>query len=220
MLRICIQMFGGGYSYEVRAHSYKMSEELPRVEKPNRLVITEESLSEPPPQPSAPRSPMAQTQPQALLRPQLTSPGAAVSPPAPALPALDSSSKEFAPGSRSFCSACGRQIDPRAMVCPNCGVAAGGALAASAAMAALTMRHKSTGMAILLSLFLPGAGQFYVGRTGRGIAFFCAAVVSYVLIIVLIGLILVPAVVIWAAVDANKLANAYNAQLLAGVPLT
>jgi TM2 domain-containing membrane protein YozV len=82
------------------------------------------------------------------------------------------------------------------------------------------MRHKSPGTAILLSLFLPGAGQFYVGQTGRGVAFFCAAVVAYILIIALIGLILVPMVVIWAAVDANKLANAYNAQLLAGVPLT
>jgi len=75
-------------------------------------------------------------------------------------------------------------------------------------------------MAILLSLFLPGAGQFYVGRTGRGIAFFCGAVVAYMLILVLVGLILVPIVVISAAVDANRLANAFNAQLLAGLPLT
>ena len=209
-----------------------MSDGLPRVEKSTRLVITEESLGDPEPAlsrtGSAPIADTVQTPPTAQTQAQSeagshvgalavngTAPGSG---PGGQLPALAPSSKPVVASQRSFCSACGSPIDPRAMICPRCGVAAAGAVAATATMAALTIRHKSAGTAILCSLFLPGAGQMYVGRTGRGIAFFCAAVVSYLLIIALIGLILVPIVAIWAAVDANKLANEYNTQLLAGIP--
>ena len=195
-----------------------MSDDLPRIDKPRRIVISEESLDEPASPTVAARSAADGVQPMKVAPERAAAPPVQVMPAAAQLPALDPSGKP--PGSRSFCRACGNSIDPRAMMCPACGVAAGGAVSATAAMAALSMQHKSPGMAILLSIFLPGAGQFYVGRTGRGIAFFCAAVFSYVLIVVLLGLILVPIVVIWAAVDANKLANAHNAQLLAGVPLT
>jgi TM2 domain-containing membrane protein YozV len=192
-----------------------MSEELPRIDKRDRLVITEESLSEPMGHRSTTVAPLPS---QASAPNPGPAPSASGPTPARPLPSVGPS-KSVALGSGAFCSGCGNPVDPRAMVCPRCGVAAGGALAATAAVAALSMRHKSPGMAILLSLFLPGAGQLYIGRTGRGIAFFCGAVFAYVLIVALIGLILVPVVVIWAAIDANKLANAYNAQLLAGVPL-
>jgi len=207
-----------------------MSDRLPRVDKPTRLVITEESLGDPGAGPrqngsaqvtEPAKAPAVQTQAKPGAVSHLSAPMVAATASGPGtgaqLPALAPSSKPVVASERSFCSACGSPIDQRAMICPRCGVAAAGAVTATATMAALTMRHKSPGIAILCSLFLPGAGQMYVGRTGRGIAFFCGAVVSYLLIIALIGLILVPIVAIWAAVDANKLANEYNAQLLAGM---
>lgn len=85
------------------------------------------------------------------------------------------------------------------------------------AAVALAMNHKSGGIAVLLSLLLTGAGQIYCGKVGRGIAFFFAAVFAWVTLFFIIGFILLPAVVIWAAVDAANLANRHNAMLMASV---
>jgi TM2 domain-containing membrane protein YozV len=85
------------------------------------------------------------------------------------------------------------------------------------AAVALAIGHKSTGVAVLLSLLLTGAGQVYCGRVGRGVAFFCGAVFSWITLFFLIGFLLLPAVVIWAAVDAASLANRHNAMLVASL---
>jgi TM2 domain-containing membrane protein YozV len=85
----------------------------------------------------------------------------------------------------------------------------------AAAIATLAINQKSAGIAIVLSLLFTGAGQWYVGRVGRGFAFLGAAFVSGLLCLVVIGFILLPIVYIWAAIDANKLANEHNAALLA-----
>ena len=79
------------------------------------------------------------------------------------------------------------------------------------------MNHKSPGVAALLSLLFTGAGQVYCGRAGRGVAFFFAAMFSALLIFVLIGLILLPIVWIWAAIDASNLAKQQNAALMAAL---
>ena len=70
---------------------------------------------------------------------------------------------------------------------------------------------------MLLSLLLTGAGQIYCGKAGRGIAFFCAGLFAWVTLFFLIGFILLPAVWIWAAVDAASLAKRQNAMLMASV---
>ena len=85
------------------------------------------------------------------------------------------------------------------------------------AAVALALNHKSPGVAVLLSLLLTGAGQIYCGKAGRGIAFFCAGVFAWVTLFFLIGFILLPAVWIWAAVDAASLAKRQNAMLMATV---
>ncbi len=85
------------------------------------------------------------------------------------------------------------------------------------AAVALAMNHKSAGVAVLLSLLWTGAGQVYCGRAGRGVAFFCAAVFAWCTLFFVIGFILLPAVWIWAAVDAASLANRQNAMLMASV---
>ncbi len=76
---------------------------------------------------------------------------------------------------------------------------------------------KSPGAATVLSLFIPGAGQVYNGQIFKGIMFICALTVSYWLVFVLIGFILVPIVWIWAMVDANKAAQRINTQMLASL---
>jgi TM2 domain-containing membrane protein YozV len=103
------------------------------------------------------------------------------------------------------------------MVCPRCGVAASGATQAAGAAIAVALNSKSTGLAILCSLVFTGAGHWYVGRIGRGFAFFFAVVIAAILTSALIGLLLLPIVWIWAAIDARNCANAHNALLMAQV---
>jgi len=105
-------------------------------------------------------------------------------------------------------------------MCPRCGVATQNSRDAGLAAMALTMNRKSPGTAMVLSVLFTGAGQAYCGRVGRGVAFFCAAVFSGILILAVIGLILLPIVYIWAMVDAYQLANRHNQMLLAGIAST
>jgi TM2 domain-containing membrane protein YozV len=80
---------------------------------------------------------------------------------------------------------------------------------------AVALNSKSTALAILLSLVFTGAGHWYVGRIGRGFAFFLAVIVAAILTTALIGLLLLPVVWIWAAIDARNCATAHNALLMA-----
>ena len=60
-------------------------------------------------------------------------------------------------------------------------------------------------LAGILSWLIPGLGQVYCGQTGRGIAFFIAAVVGYFLLII-------PGIVItiFAIIDAVNIADTIN----------
>jgi TM2 domain-containing membrane protein YozV len=180
-----------------------MNGEMPPVPAPKRIEITADDLGAEPTQPPPP----AAEPPPAVAHQQ-------------ALPALQPPRPPEKPAAGAFCRACGNALDPRAVICTSCGVATGQSLpqaAPSYAAASLALKNKSSGLAILLSLFFVGAGQWYCGRVGRGIAFFVGYVVSWLLVFVIIGLVLVPIVAIWAAVDAYRLAEAHNRQLLTEV---
>jgi TM2 domain-containing membrane protein YozV len=191
-----------------------MGDQLPGVNKPARIEITEGDLGPAHPAPPAPARASAPpaTHASALPQPDLPSLTGA-RPPArqePKQPALG-----------AYCAACGSPIHARAVVCPHCGVATAGAAQATGAAMTVALNSKSTGVAILLSLFFTGAGQWYVGRVGRGFAFLGAAILSGILILAVVGVILLPIVWVWAAIDANKCAQEYNARLMAqvGVPV-
>ncbi|MHA2365990.1 MAG: hypothetical protein ACXAC7_18675 [Candidatus Hodarchaeales archaeon] len=66
--------------------------------------------------------------------------------------------------------------------------------------------RKDGTMAALLSFFIPGVGQMYVGQVGRGIAIFFAFIC---LICFLVGII----IWIWGIFDASQQAKLYNAHL-------
>lgn len=93
-----------------------------------------------------------------------------------------------------YCRECGRQVSSEAPICPHCGVphpvlvaAAPGAPAVYAA--APLAQRKDPGVAALLSLFIPGAGQMYKGDVGAGVAWLCAVFIGY-LAFILPGFIL------------------------------
>ena len=66
-----------------------------------------------------------------------------------------------------FCSECGEAVPKAAVVCVHCGVPLGSS-------AARTGLGGEAILAIVLTVFFPGAGQIIYGRTGLGIAFLLA----------------------------------------------
>jgi TM2 domain-containing membrane protein YozV len=118
----------------------------------------------------------------------------------------------------AFCRGCGKQINPSTVICPSCGVATGETspmsqhemqLAHQRRTAMMTMQQKSTGVAVLLSLLIPGLGQFYAGAPGKGIMF-----ITFLLMFVIIGFFLQPINWIVSMVDANSEATKYNMRLM------
>ena len=68
------------------------------------------------------------------------------------------------PPLNKFCFACGEKIDPRAEICPKCGVRQ---------QCIKVQGEKSRVAAILLAFFLGGFGahKFYLGRVGWGLVY-------------------------------------------------
>ena len=66
---------------------------------------------------------------------------------------------------RAFCRACGKEVDPRAVICPQCGVPTG------VHQHPADVSDKSWLTALLLSFFLGclGVDRFYLGHIGTGI---------------------------------------------------
>lgn len=181
-----------------------MDEDLPGVRKAARIEITEDELSTVQP---------ATAQPQgATPAPAAAPPAAPVAATGAALPPALATAKPPVLG--NYCGGCGNPLHPQAMVCPRCGVASAGAAQATGAAVAVALNAKSTAAAVLLSLVFTGAGHWYAGRVGRGFAFFAAAVVSWLLVFFVVGLVLLPIIAIWAAIDASKCAQQHNSQLM------
>lgn len=70
---------------------------------------------------------------------------------------------------------------------------------------------KNPGIALLASFFIPGLGSLINGRVGMGIAIFVAYSVAWVLTLVIIGFVLLPAVWVWGMYDAYSSAKSWNA---------
>lgn len=98
-----------------------------------------------------------------------------------------------------FCTNCGDQIDVNAVICPKCGVQIAG-----------TTEEKSPILALILSVFFPGIGQFYNGQPKKGILLIIAAIISVALFIIMIGAVLYLIVWVYALYDAYTSAVSIN----------
>jgi TM2 domain-containing membrane protein YozV len=109
---------------------------------------------------------------------------------------MSSSSKNF-----KYCFNCAAEIDARAEICPKCGVRQ---------PSLQKTEFKSPGLAAVLSFLIPGLGQIYCGKIGKGILFLVLAIVSAVLIIFLIGIPIY--IIVWVIniLDAHKTAKRIN----------
>jgi TM2 domain-containing membrane protein YozV len=69
---------------------------------------------------------------------------------------------------------------------------------------------KNPGVALIASFFIPGLGSLINGNAGMGIAIFAAYCVAWVLCLVVIGFVLLPAVWVWGMIDAYQGAKKWN----------
>ncbi len=74
------------------------------------------------------------------------------------------------------------------------------------------IKVKAPFFAFILSLIIPGFGQFYNGKVASGIVFFLIATVAFWSIFIGIGLVLFPLVCIVAAFSAYSGAKKANAR--------
>ena len=69
---------------------------------------------------------------------------------------------------------------------------------------------KNAGIALLIAFFLPGVGSLYAGKTNTGVIILIGYIISWVLTIVLIGIVGVFGFWIWGMIDAYQGAQSWN----------
>lgn len=107
-----------------------------------------------------------------------------------------------------YCTKCGSYNENGSRFCSSCGQPLDGAMTGS--FNRVQVFQKSMGIAILLSLFIPGAGQMYTGKVARGLIVLVLSIVflmTYILAIV--------SLVLWiySLVDSYNLVKSWNEQL-------
>ena len=112
-----------------------------------------------------------------------------------------------------YCFNCGHELNGDFKFCPNCGCDLENKTRInrrSSSDVVTSSEEKNILISIILSIFIPGLGHFYLGLSRKGAIFLFAYVISAVLILLLIGLLLVLVVWIWALVDVIQSTNAIN----------
>lgn len=108
-----------------------------------------------------------------------------------------------------YCSNCGYKLTGDFNFCPNCGHDLN-PKDMSNKKSLRVNEDKNILLAVILSVFLPGLGQIYLGLDRKGGLFLIAYIISAILILLLIGFLLVIVVWIWALVDTIQSTNALN----------
>ena len=107
----------------------------------------------------------------------------------------------------NYCRNCGFKLEGDFKFCPNCGHN----LKATVKSRNVSIdKEKSTLVAVVLSVLLPGLGHMYLGLDNAGAILLIAYIVSLILILFVIGLALALIVWVWALVDTINSANALN----------
>ena len=101
-----------------------------------------------------------------------------------------------------FCSNCGSEIDFKAEICPKCGVRQSSSTGFSS--------EKNVWVAVLLSLLVVGLGHFYLGLPKKGAMLLILTIISWILIVAVIGIILYPLILIYGVYDVYTSAVALS----------
>lgn len=108
-----------------------------------------------------------------------------------------------------FCSVCGYQINREIRICSNCGSKIDAMAKVCVHCGAKTIK-KNPLIALGLSLIFPGLGQLYNNQNHKGIILIIGYIVSFILCLILIGIIFVILIWIYAMYDAFISAKALN----------
>ncbi len=133
-----------------------------------------------------------------------------------------------------YCNKCGTPNNEAARFCERCGLTLGeqavaataGGLPVAAPVAQMIPAdprvrgiavsaptgEKNPAVALILSLFIPGAGQFYNGDNKRGALMLGGALLSLMLVAFTIGVFTGLAVWIWSMVNAYNVASGKTAR--------
>ena len=127
-----------------------------------------------------------------------------------------------------YCGKCGTPNNEAARFCERCGLVLGEQAVAAAAVGGGSMPtpadvrvrgavaqssgEKNPAVALILSLFIPGAGQFYNGDNKRGALMLVGALVSLMLAAFTIGIFTGAAIWIWSMVNAYNVASGKTAR--------
>jgi TM2 domain-containing membrane protein YozV len=104
----------------------------------------------------------------------------------------------------TVCPECKKEVSTSAQVCPHCGYApASGFPSVQLTEPTTSPRQWNPGIAALLSLVIPGAGQMYKGKVGAGLLWLVAVVSGY-FILIIPGIILHLICIFNAAYGATK----------------
>lgn len=74
----------------------------------------------------------------------------------------------------------------------------------------LSVMPKSPAGALIASFFIPGLGQLINGEVGKAIAMFVLYALSWVLLLVVVGLFGIVGIWIWSMIDAYSTAQRWN----------
>jgi len=93
-----------------------------------------------------------------------------------------------------FCSKCGKEVCDGITYCPYCGddlrFSSNNNTTSQQGQTLYAVSDRNEGIALILSLLIPGVGQMYVGKIVRGIAFILSGLIIFGLMIfcyILIG---------------------------------
>ncbi len=117
-----------------------------------------------------------------------------------------------------YCSNCGALIDEKAEICPKCGVRVS---EPPPGRISTIPEKKNVALSVLLSFFIPGAGQMYCGKVVRGAGILVLSVLMFMIFGYTAGsnpnssepvfpFLLWILVYIWNIYDASKLAGKIN----------
>jgi TM2 domain-containing membrane protein YozV len=110
-----------------------------------------------------------------------------------------------------YCRECGAEIRRAAEICPECGVHQRAPPNSPAVGSVLDGRNPL--VAVVCSAIFPGLGHVYARKVEMGLFFAVAFLCSIVTLFFGVGLLLVPAVWVYAAYDAAKTAQARDDEL-------
>lgn len=116
-----------------------------------------------------------------------------------------------AQGEYVYCRECGAEIRRKAEICPECGVRQRPPERSVVAETFLDGRNPL--VAVAFSAFFPGLGHVYARDIDMGLFFAVAFICSVLLLFVGIGIVLVPAIWLYALYDAAKAASRRDEQL-------